>query len=342
MTIINKQIVLASRPEGAPRENNFRLVETPLRVIGDGEFLVRNLYISLDAGFRNWMNEGSGDNVLPAMELDAPVMGLTLGRVTESRRPDFKPGDLFMVRRAWEQYSICDGSEWSSQLPENPSFPLSYYLGILGDTGLSAYFGLTDIGKPQPGETVLITAAGGAVGSVVGQIARLKGARTVGIAGSEEKCRRLVQELGYDEAINRRGAEGFDSAVARACPQGIDVYFDNIGGSMLETALAHLAPGARVVLCGAVANYGATEPVPGPGNLFELVTKEAKMEGFMCHFRHNRYGEARRQLGAWMQSGQLKSIEYMLDGIENTARAFCEMFQGKNFGKTVIRVFPDE
>ncbi len=341
MTISNKQIVLASRPEGVPREENFRLVETPLRTLKDGEFLVRNLYISLDAGFRNWMNEGSGDNVLPAMELDAPVMGLTLGRVSESRRADFKPGELLIVRLAWEQYTICDGSEWISRLPDNLPFPLSYYLGILGDTGLSAYFGLTDIGKPQPGETVLVSAAGGAVGSVVGQIAKIKGARTVGIAGSDEKCRRLVDELGYDLAINRRGAEGLGSAITRACPEGIDVYFDSIGGSMLETALAHLALGARIILCGAITSYGAAEAQPGPSNLFELVTKEATMAGFMCHFKHARYDEARQQLGKWLQSGQLKSIEYMLDGIENTATAFCDMFAGRNFGKTVVKVFED-
>jgi len=341
MTISNKQIVLASRPEGAPREENFRLVETPLRVIKDGEFLVRNLYISLDAGFRNWMNEGSGDNVLPAMEIDAAVMGLTLAQVTESRRPGFKPGDLLMARLAWEEYTICDGSDFIARLANQLPFPLSYYLGILGDTGMSAYFGLTDIGKPQPGETVLVSAAGGAVGSVAGQIAKLKGARTVGIAGSDEKCRRLVDELGYDQAINRRGAEDLGIAIARACPDGIDVYFDSIGGSMLEAALAHLAVGARIILCGAITSYVATEAVPGPSNLFELVTKQATMKGFMCHFKDQRYDEARQQLTEWLQSGQLKAIEYKLEGIENTARAFCHMFEGKNLGKTVIKVFDD-
>ena len=341
MTITNKHIVLASRPEGAPREENFRLVETPLRAIREGEFLVKNLYISLDAGFRNWMNEGSGDNVLPAMELDAPVMGLTLGRVIESRRPDFKVGDLLMARLAWEQYTICDGSDFIARLPGSLPFPLSYYLGVLGDTGMSAYFGLTDIGKPKAGETVLISAAGGAVGSVAGQIARLMGARTVGIAGSDEKCSRLVEELGYDRAINRRSAEGLSSAIASACPDGVDVYFDSIGGSMLEAALDNLASGARIILCGAITNYGATEAVPGPSNLFELVTKQATMQGFMCHFNDDRYDEARQQLTRWLQSGQLKSIEYKLDGIENTARAFCHMFDGRNFGKTVIKVFDE-
>lgn len=341
MTITNKHIVLASRPVGVPNEENFGLVETELRAIGEGEFLVKNLYISLDAGFRNWMNEGSGDNVLPAMELGEPVMGLTLGRVIESHRPGFKPGDLLMARLSWEEYTICDGSDFMARLPDNLPFPLSYYLGILGDTGMSAYFGLTDIGKPQPGETVLVSAAGGAVGSVVGQIAKLKGARTVGIVGSDEKCRRLVDELGYDQAINRRCAEGLSAAIANACPNGIDVYFDSIGGSMLEAALANLAEGARIILCGAITSYGATEAVPGPGNLFELVTKQATMKGFMCHFKDDRYAEARQQLTQWLQNGLLKAIEYKLDGIENTARAFCHMFEGKSFGKTVIKVFDE-
>jgi len=339
MTIINKQIVLASRPEGTPCEENFRLVETPLRAIEDGEFLVQNLYISLDAGFRNWMNEGSGDNVLPAMELNEAVMGLTFARVTESRRPDFKPGDLLMARLAWEEYTICDASDFMARLPDELPFPYSYYLGILGDTGMSAYFGLTDIGKPQPGQTVLVSAAGGAVGSVVGQIANLMGARTVGIVGTDDKCRRLVEELGYDQAINRRCPEGIENAIAKACPEGIDVYFDSIGGSMLEAALANLADSARIILCGAITKYGATEAVPGPGNLFELVTKQATMQGFMCHFKDQRYDEARQQLTQWLQSGQLKAVEYKLEGIENTAKAFCHMFEGKNFGKTVVKVF---
>lgn len=215
MVIINRQIVLVSRPRGTPREENFRLVETPLRALKDGEFLVQNLYISLDAGFRNWMDEDSGDNVLPAMKLEAPVMGLTLGRVKESRREDFEPGDILMARLAWEEYTICDGNDFMARLPSDLPFPLSYYLGVLGDTGMSAYFGLTDIGKPQPGEVVLVSAAGGAVGSVVGQIAKLKGARTVGIVGSDEKCRRLVDELGYDQAINRHCTGGLDQAIAK-------------------------------------------------------------------------------------------------------------------------------
>lgn len=336
MTTINRQIVLASRPIGAPREENFRLVQTPLRPIRNGEVLIQNLYISLDAGFRNWMNEGSGDNVLPAMALDAPVMGLTLGRVLESCHPDLNPGELLMARLLWEEYTITEDISFFARLPGNLPFPLSYYLGILGDTGMSAFFGLTDIGKPQPGETVLVSAAGGATGSVVGQIAKIMGARTVGIAGSEEKCQRLLTELGYDAAINYNAPGELSSAIGRACPDGVDVYFDSIGGRLLEATLDHLAHGARIALCGSIVTYNATGPVPSPGNLFQLVTKEASMQGFLTHHRAERYPEVRAQLSAWLQNGKLKAVEYLLQGIENTPKAFCDMFAGRNFGKTVV------
>lgn len=338
MTTLNHQIVLASRPSGPPREENFSLVASPLRSLMEGEFLIRNLFISLDAGFRKWMNEGSGDHVLPAMALGAPVMGLTLGRVLESRHPGFAEGELLMARLFWEEYTITDGSDFYTRLPGKLPCPLSYFLGALGDTGLSAYFGLTDIGKPQPGQTVLVSAAGGATGSVAGQIAKIMGARAVGIAGSEEKCKRLMTELGYDAAVNHRAPGDLSAAIARACPNGVDVYFDSIGGPLLEAALANLAVGARVVLCGSIATYNADGAASGPGNLFNLVVKEASMHGFLTHHRAERYPEGQAQLTSWIQSGKLKAIEYLLEGIESTPKAFCDMFAGRNFGKTVVRL----
>jgi NADPH:quinone reductase len=338
MNTFNHQIVLASRPSGPPRPENFNLVATPLRNLREGEVLIRNLYISLDAGFRNWMNEGSGDNVLPTMQLGAPVMGLTLGRVLISRHPGFAEGELLMARVFWEEYTITDGSDFYTRLPGKLPCPLRYYLGVLGDTGLSAYFGLMDFGRPQPGETVLVSAAGGATGSVVGQIAKILGARAVGIAGSEEKCQRLVAELGYDAAVDHRAPGDLSAALARACPNGVDVYFDSIGGPLLEAALANLAVGARVVLCGAISAYNAEGATPGPGNLFNLVVKEASMHGFLTHHRAERYPEGQAQLTSWIQSGRLKPIEYLLEGIENTPKAFCDMFAGRNFGKTVVRL----
>lgn len=336
MPLMNRQVLLATRPWGAPREENFSLSTSPIRAIKEGELLIRNLYLSLDAGFRNWMNEDSGDNVLPAMQLGQPVMGLTLGRVQQSRHPDYIEGDLLLARLAWQEYSISDATDFLNKLPADLPCPLSYYVGILGDTGLSAYFGMHDIGKPSVGETVLISAAGGAVGSVAGQLSRIAGARTVGISSSETKCQRLIDELGYDAAVNRLAGNDLSAAIAAACPDGINVYFDSVGGEVLEAALDNLASGARIVMCGSITNYTATEQLMGPANLFQLVTKEATMQGFMCHFREARYQEGRTALTNWIHNGQLKCVEYKLQGIENTAKAFCDMFAGKNFGKTIV------
>jgi hypothetical protein len=328
---------LASRPSGAPSLDNFAVREVSLGAPKAGEILIQNLYISLDAGFRNWMDADSGDEILPAMTLGEPVQGLTLGRVVESRHPDFDAGELLMSRLAWEEYSITDATDFLVRVPSEYDCPLSWHLGILGDTGMSAYFGMTDIGRPEPGSTVLVSAAGGAVGSVAGQIARIKGARSVGIAGGKEKCRRLIEELGYDDAIDRH-SEHMDAELSRTCPSGVDIYFDSVGGPLLESVLDHIAVNARLVLCGSVATYNAVEPIPGPANLFQLVTRQARMEGFMTHLMHARYPEARRQLLDWSNSGQLRNVEYMLEGIENAPVAFCDLFGGRNFGKTVVRL----
>ena len=333
----NTQVVLARRPVGMPRPEDFRVEEVEVREPAEGEFLVRNLYISLDAGFRNWMGEDSGDEILPAMPLDHPVMGLILGRVLRSRHPDYEEGQLLMARLAWQEFSISDGSDFIVPLVDEGHHPLSYHLGILGDTGMSAYFGLEDIGKPQPGETVLISAAGGAVGSVAGQIAKLRGARTVGFAGGDAKCERLCAELGYDAAVNHRSGD-LDGELARACPDGVDVYFDSVGGPLLGVVLEHLTQSARVPFCGAVAAYNAEEPIPGPSNLFQLVIKSVRLEGFMTHLRVDRYDEARKFLSEAIDRGDIRSIEYVHEGVERTGDAFCDLFAGRNFGKTIVRV----
>jgi NADPH-dependent curcumin reductase CurA len=337
----NTQVVLASRPQGLPRPSDFAVVESEVRPLEPGEFLLKNLYISLDAGFRNWMNEDSGDEVLPAMPLNQPVMGLTLGRVVDSRNPEYRTGQLLMARLAWEEFSISDGSDFLVPLEDDRAHPLRYHLGILGDTGMSAYFGLTDIGKPKPGETVLVSAAGGAVGTVAGQIASIRGARTVGLAGSDEKCKRLVEELGYEHALNHRAAD-LSERLQAACPDGIDVYFDSVGGPLLETVLEHINDGARIPFCGAVTAYNAVEPIPGPSNLFQLVIKSARLEGFMTHLQVDRYDEARTQLSTWIDEGKLRSVEYLHKGVEKAGLAFCELFEGKNFGKTIVEVAPDD
>jgi len=336
--MIQKQcVVLASRPDGIPVEENFLLETRPVPEIQPGQILCRNLFISLDAGFRNWMDEDSGDNVLPAMPIGEPVMGLTLSRVLESRHPDYPVGTLLMARFAWETHTVTDAGDFISRLPPDPEQPLSYYLGVLGDTGLSAYFGLTDYGDIKPGQTVVVSAAAGAVGSIAGQIARIYGARAVGISSGPEKCARLISEIGYDAAIDRTASD-LHEAFQAACPQGIDVYFDNVGGPLLELVLDHINEDARILLCGSVATYNSRDPQPGPRNLFQLTTKHAHMHGFMTHLQLPRYDEARSTLSAWIDQGRIKVHEHRLQGIENVGRAFCELFRGVNFGKTLVEI----
>jgi hypothetical protein len=223
-------------------------------------------------------------------------------------------------------------------IDDESTHPLSYHMGVLGDTGMSAYFGLTDIGQPQPGETVVISAAGGAVGSIAGQIAKIMGARVVGLAGSDEKCQRLVDELGYDACLNYKAGDLSDQ-FAVACPSGIDVYFDNVGGPLLEVVLEHIAQGARIAFCGAVADYSVQGAVSGPSNLFRLVAQSATLKGFMTHLQVERYPEARAQLSAWLASGELVSHEQMYHGVEQCGIAFSDLFAGNNFGKTVVKVW---
>ena len=331
----NTQVLLTRRPCGAPVAEDFEVRKTPVAQIASGEALIENHYVSLDAGFRNWMDEDSGDDVLPAMELGAPVMGLTVGRVIESKHPTLVKGQLVMGRLAWEAYSIAR-DDFLIVLEES-AVPLHYHLGILGDTGMSAYFGLNDIGKPTAQETVVISAAGGAVGYVAGQIAKIMGAkRVVGVTSSAIKGERLLTELNYDAFINHR-SETIHQDIESACPQGIDVYFDNVGGPLLEVILDHINDRARIPFCGAVADYARLTP-QGPSNLFQLVTHSAKLEGFMTHLQVDRYPEARQQLLEWIAQGQLKSVVAEYEGVEQCGVAFSNLFAGVNFGKSIVRV----
>ena len=330
-------VVLNSRPNGAPTEANFAVEERELGQVGPDQILCRNRYISLDAGFRHWMDEGSGDNVLPAMPIGEPVMSLTLSEVVESRHPDFAPGDLLMARFAWEEYTLTDASDFFARVPKDTPHPLNYFLGVLGDSGLSAYFGLTDFGDVKDGETVLVSAAAGAVGSIAGQIARIYGGRPVGITSGADKCQRIVEELGYAAAIDRT-APDLAAEFARSCPDGVDVYFDNVAGPLLETVLDHINEDVRILLCGSVATYNEAEPPPGPRNLFNLTTKHAHMHGFMTHMQLARYEQARDVLAGWIDAGQLNVPEYRLSGIDQVGKAFCDLFRGANFGKTLVEL----
>ena len=295
-------VVLARRPAGNPVEADFAVMSESLPEIPEGCFLTRNDYVSLDAGFRNWMNEDSGDEILPAMPLQAPVMGLVLAEVLESKHPDYAVGDKLMARFAWQTHSLSDGTDFIARLPAELEFNPSAYMGVLGDTGMSAYFGITDIAQLTSEDTVLISGAGGAVGSIAGQIAKLMGARVIGIVGSEAKAEWIRNTLGYDAAVVRSDDTSLSEAIQDACPNGVDVFFDNVGGQTLEAAITNMNHRGRLVLCGAISGYGVTPH--GPNNLFELITKELSVEGFMTHFRHERYDEAREQLSQWLREGR--------------------------------------
>lgn len=313
------------------------MVQTQIPEPGNGEALMQNLYVSLDAGFRNWMDEGAGDEVLPAMELGAPVMGLVAGRVLKSNREDMQEGQILIGRLAWESYSVATADDLMMPIEGKFDQPPNLFLGLLGDTGLSAYFGLTRVANLQPGETVVISAAGGAVGNAAGQIARAMGAgKVVGFAGSAEKCRWLEEEVGYDATINYR-EEDVDEALGRVCPDGIDVYFDNVGGDLLEPVLNHINYQARIPFCGAVADYTDDEGT-GPKNLFRLVANCARLEGFMTHYWFDDYEAARNVMVGWLNEGKLKNFEASYAGVENCGVAFSDLFAGRNLGKAIVKV----
>ncbi len=334
----HRQVVLARRPQGRPEPEDFSVVESLLRSPQAGDILVRNLYFSMDAGFRHWMNAGSGDDYLPEMGLGEPVMSLILGEVITSNNDAYAVGDLVMGRLAWEEFSIATSEDFLTKLSSPLEFPAEYYLGVLGGTGMTAYFGMKDIGQPQAGETVLISAAAGAVGVIAGQIAALHGARVVGMTSSNAKAEQLIRDYSFDSVVNYREADSLDRAIAQHCPEGIDVYFDNVGGITLNAALKQLNANARVPLCGAISTYSddATQLPPGPQNLFEMVTKRVRLQGFMYTDQVERYGEAMDALGQWLRSGQLRDAQYQLRGIENAGQAFCDMFAGLNLGKTIV------
>jgi len=336
---MNKQIVLNKRPQKIMTTDDFQLQIVDIPTIKEGEVLLKNSYLSLDAGFRFWMNEGSGNNILPAMALGEPVQGIVLGTVIESKNSRYQQGDKLMTRIAWQEYSVitADNKE-VYPLPTSWDCDDSLYLGVLGETGMSAYIGTVDIGQLKTGETALISAAAGAAGIVAGQIAKINGAKVIGITSSETKSQKLINEFGFDACLNYKSTTPLSALIAKECPDGIDYYFDSIGGQMLEDAIENIAQNGRIALCGAIANYSSLDPQPGPKNLFNLVVRQASMKGLMTHYESDRYDEMRNQLFQWMKEGKLKNAENCVEGIERTPSAFCGMFTGNNFGKTIIKL----
>lgn len=334
----NRRFVLASRPHGEAHAENFRLETTEIPQPAAGQLLLRTVYLSLDPYMRGRMSDAP--SYAPPVQIGQVMVGGTVSRVVSSQHPDFKTGDWVLGYDGWQDYALSEG-QGLRNLGANLDHP-SRLLGVLGMPGFTAYMGLLDIGQPQAGETVVVAAASGAVGSVVGQIAKLKGCRVVGVAGGEEKCRYVVDELGFDACLDHRSPH-FAEQLASACPQGIDVYYENVGGAVFDAVIPLLNTKARIPVCGVIAQYNATGLPDGPDRLPLLqgliLRKRIKMQGFIIFDDYApRFGEFLQQMQEWVSQGKIKFREDVVEGLENAPQAFFGLLQGKNFGKLVIRV----
>ncbi|RRS10477.1 NADP-dependent oxidoreductase [Pseudoalteromonas sp. J010] len=338
----NRRITLASRPHGAPTQENFNYEEAQIPTLKEGEVLLRTVFLSLDPYMRGRMSDAK--SYADPVAIGEVMVGGTVCRVEKSNNPKFTQGDWVLAMSGWQDYSVSDGTgllKLDSNLP-NPS----YSLGVLGMPGLTAYMGLLDIGQPKAGETVVVAAATGAVGSLVGQIAKLQGCKVIGIAGGEEKCRYAESELGFDRCLDHR-SDDLAEQLAQACPSGIDVYFENVGGKVFDAVLPLLNPSARIPLCGLISQYNATDLPSGPDRLSllmaTLLIKRIKMQGFIVFDDYgHRFDEFSEAMLPWLQDGKIKYREHLIDGMANAVEAFIGLLEGKNFGKLVVRLGPDE
>ncbi len=337
MSQINHQVRLAARPSGLPRPSDWDMVEEPVPTPGAGEFVVAISYLSLDPAMRGWMNAGA--SYIEPVEIGDVMRAGAVGRVIASEHPGFAVGEHVYGAFGVQEYALSDGA---GALKIDPQLaPLPTYLGTLGMTGMTAYFGLLDVGKLSEGDTVVVSGAAGAVGNAAGQIAKIKGARVVGIAGGEEKCRWLVEDLGFDAAIDYK-AEDVRRALREAAPEGVDVYFDNVGGDILDAVLTRLARGARIVICGAVSQYNATDGVQGPANYLSLLVARASMTGMVVFDYASRFGAAAAEIAGWMGEGRLISRDDIVDGgVGAFPETLLKLFAGENIGKLVLRVGSD-
>ena len=334
MNAVNRQFKLIARPQGEVKRSDFEFTSSPLRDPAEGEVVVQVLYASLDPAMRGWMND-SRESYMPPVALGEVMRAITVGRVIASKNAQFAVGDHVTGLLGLQDYAYSSGQGLTKIDPRLA--PLPMYLGALGMPGLTAYFGLLDVGQPKAGETVVVSGAAGAVGALVGQIAKIKGARVVGIAGSAEKCRQLVEELGFDAAIDYK-KDDVNAALKTHCPNGVDVYFDNVGGDILDAVLLNLALHARIVICGAISQYNSTEAIKGPANYLALLVKRATMKGLMVGDYYPRAMEAFKDMGGWIATGKLKTREDVVDGLENFPEAFQKLFSGQNNGKLVLKV----
>ncbi|MCG8295064.1 MULTISPECIES: NADP-dependent oxidoreductase [Pseudomonas] len=333
MSTSNRRFLLAKRPVGAVRREDFTYEEVATEQPAEGEVLVKNLYLSLDPAMRGWMNEGK--SYIAPVALGQVMRALGVGEVVASRHPDFKVGDH--VNGALGVQDYYTGNPQGLYKIDPRLAPLPRYLSALGMTGMTAYFALLDVGQPKAGETVVISGAAGAVGSIAGQIAKLKGCRVIGIAGGAQKCQYLKDELGFDGVIDYK-AEDVLSGLKRECPDGVDVYFDNVGGDILDAVLSRLNFKARVVICGAISQYNNKEAVKGPANYLSLLVNRARMEGFVVMDYVKEYGKAAQEMAGWLANGKVKSKEDVVEGLETFPETLLKLFSGENFGKLVLKV----
>ena len=333
MSNVNRQFRLAARPVGRVKASDFTFHEEPVPTPGPNQALVRNTYLSLDPTNRVWMSELDG--YLPPVAIGEVMRGITLGEVVASNRSDFAVGDKVTGLLGWQDYAVIGEKGLPTKLAPVP-LPDATLLGVLGGTGLTAYFGLLEIGQPKAGETVVVSAAAGAVGSIVGQLAKIHGCRVVGLAGTREKCELLVNELGFDVAINYKDAD-WKKQLRAACPKGIDIDFENVGGEILDAIVPMLNLRARIVLCGLISTYNADKPVPGP-NLGPVLVKRARIEGFIILDYVPRFAEGAMQLAKWVMEGKLKHRDTIVEGLENAPSALNMLFDGKNVGKLLVKI----
>ena len=330
---MNRQWRLAARPEGLIRDSDFEWVEEPVRALADGEVLVRNIYLSLDPANRGWIREGP--SYVEPVAIGDVMRGLTIGVVEESRNDRFSAGDVVSGTVGWQDYAISDGSD--QRVIDPGPLPLTAFLGLFGMVGLTAYFGLLDIGKPKAGETLVVSGAAGAVGSLVGQIGKIVGCRVVGIAGSDAKCAWLTSDLGFDAAINYK-TENVVRKLHKHCPDGIDVIFENVGGEILDAELTWINNYARVAVCGLISGYNAAEKVPGPSAFPMVLIRRARVEGFIVIDYLDRTGEAIAKLSEWYAEGRLQYRVDVYDGLETAPSNINRLFDGSNNGKLIIKV----
>lgn len=331
---VNRQVRLKSRPSGIPAAEHFEIVEVAVPEPAAGQVLVRNIYLSVEPAMRGWVSAVA--NYSEPVALGGVMRALAVGRVEESRNPDLRPGEYVTGMFGWQDYAVVDAQAIQRKVGSS-GLPISTSLGVLGLNGLTAYFALLDVGQPKAGETVAVSTAAGSVGSCVGQIARIKGCRTVGIAGGTAKVRMCREDFGYEVAVDYKG-EDLESALDTACPDGVDVYFDNTAGSISDSVMRHLNVGARVVICG-TASIARWDPTPqGPRVERHLLVKRARMQGFLVFDYVHRYQEALRELEGWVRSGQIRYREDILDGIEHAPGSIAGLYRGENLGKRLIRI----